>query len=95
MPSPIARPPTPILKGAGHLVVDCESMLAVNHPPPWCPVLRIADRERIWVTYGVDVTHEVGLADDVKIKYEVEARYEAEQVEFSLGFLKSPGLTIT
>lgn len=44
---PITPSPTPVLEGAGHLVV--------NSPPS--PILQGADRE-IWVTYEVEVTHE-------------------------------------
>jgi hypothetical protein len=91
---PFTPPPTPILEGAGHLVVDCQSMLAVNTLPP--PILKSADREScIWITHGVEVTHEVGVAHEVKVKYEVEVTHEAEQVKGYLSFLKSPGLTIT
>jgi len=67
MLSPITPPPTPILEGAGHLVVDCEPMLAVNTPPQ-SPVPKIADREsRILVTKEVEVTHEAGAAHEVNI----------------------------
>ena len=83
MLSPITPPPTPILEGAGDLVVDCEPMLAVNTPPQ-SPVLKIADREsRILVTNEVEVTHEA------------EVTHKAEQVRAYPGFLKSLGLTIT
>ncbi|KAH6667756.1 hypothetical protein B0J14DRAFT_567126 [Halenospora varia] len=79
MPFPITPPPTPIPKGAGQLVVDCEPMLPVNTQPP-SPTLKGADREScIWVTRAVEVTHEVGVAHRVKTKYEVEVTHEAEQ----------------
>ena len=89
MLSPIAPPPTPILEGAGHLVVDCEPMLAVNTPPQ-SPVLKIADREScILVTNEVEVTHEAGAAHEVNVKYKYEARvtHKAEQVRGYPGFL--------
>jgi hypothetical protein len=88
MLSPIAPPPTPILEGTGHLVV--EPMLAVNTPPQ-SPVLKIADRESyILVTNEVEVTHEAGAAHEVKVKYEAKVTHEAEQVRGYPGFLKSP-----
>jgi hypothetical protein len=91
---PITLPLTPILEGAGHLVVDCEPMLADTPPPP--QILKGVDREScIWVTDEVEVTHEVGVAHEVKLKYKVEVTHEAEQVRGYLGFSKSPGLTIT
>jgi len=76
-------PRSPILEGARHPATDCEPMLAVNTPSQ-SPVLKIADRQScIWVSYEVEVIHEVGDAHDAKIKYEVEARHEAEQVRCS------------
>ncbi|KAG4412400.1 hypothetical protein IFR04_014468 [Cadophora malorum] len=79
MLSPIAPPPTPILEGAGHLVVDCEPMLAVNTPPQY-PVLKIADREScIWITNEVEVTHEARAEHEVKVKYEAKVTHKAEQ----------------
>jgi hypothetical protein len=95
MLSPITPPPTPILEGAGDLVVDCEPMLAVNTPPQ-SPVLKIADREsRILVTNEVEVTHEAGAAHEVKVKYEAKVTHRAEQVRGYPDSLKSLGLTIT
>lgn len=87
MLSLITPPPTPILEGAAHLVVDCEPVLAVNTPPQ-SPVLKIADREsRILVTNEVEVTHEAGAAHEVKVKYEVKVTHKAEQVR---GYPGSP-----
>jgi hypothetical protein len=95
MLSPITPPPTPILEGAGDLVVDCEPMLAVNTPPQ-SPVLKIADQEsRILVTNEVEVTHEAGAAHEVKVKYEAKVTHRAEQVRGYPDSLKSLGLTIT
>ena len=82
MLSSIAPPPTPILEGAGHLVV--EPMLAVNTPPQ-SPV-----QSYILVTNEVEVTHEAGAAHEVKVKYEAKVTHEAEQVRGYPGFLKSP-----
>ena len=94
MLSPIAPPPTPILEGAGHLVVDCEPMLAVNTPPS--PILKSAAREScIWITDEVEVTHEAGAEHEVKVKYEAKVTHKAEQVRGYPDFLKSPRLTIT
>ena len=50
--------------------------------PPSSPILEGAEQESC-----ILVTHEVG------VKYEVEVTHE--QVRDYLGFLKSPGLTIT
>ncbi|KAH8792194.1 hypothetical protein F5882DRAFT_437771 [Hyaloscypha sp. PMI_1271] len=91
MLSPITPPPTPLLEGVAHLVVDCEPTLAVNT----LPVLKTAGQEScIWVTHRVEVTDEVRVADDVKIKYKVEARHEAEQfldkAEFEFLFCYDP-----
>ena len=95
MLSPISPPPTPILEGARHLVVDCEPMLAVNTPPQY-PVLKIADREScIWITNEVEVTHEARAEHEVKVKYEAKVTHKAEQVRGYPDFLKSPRLTIT
>jgi hypothetical protein len=75
MPCLISPPPTPILEGAAHFVVDCE------------PMLKIADREsRILVTNEVEVTHEVGAAHEVKVKYEAKVTHKAEQVRGYPGF---------
>jgi hypothetical protein len=95
MLSPLTPSPTPILEGAGHLVVDWEPMLAVNTPPQ-SPVLEIADREsRILVTNEVKVTHEAGAAHEVKVKYEAKVTHKAEQVRGYSRSLKRLGLTIT
>ena len=95
MLSPITPPSTPILEGAGHLVVDCEPILAADTPPQ-SPVLKIADRESyILVTNEVEVIHEAGAAHEVGVKYEAKVTHKAEQVRGYPGFLKSPGLTIT
>jgi hypothetical protein len=76
--SPITPPSTPILEGAGHLVVDYEPVPTVNTPPR-SPILKSADRKCcILVTHGVEVTREVVVAD--KAKYEVKVTHEAEQV---------------
>ena len=94
MLSPISPPPTPILEGARHLVVDCEPMLAVNTPPS--PILKSAAREScIWITDEVEVTHEAGAEHEVKVKYEAKVTHKAEQVRGYPDFLKSPRLTIT
>ena len=94
MLSPIAPPPTPILEGAGHLVVDCEPMLAIDTPPS--PVLKSAARMNcIWITSEVDVTYEAGAKHKVKVKYEATVTHQAEQVRGYPDFLKSPRLTIT
>jgi hypothetical protein len=69
-------------------------LFPIASPPT--PILEDADREScIWVTHGFEVTYEVEVAHKVGVKYEVEVTYEAEQVRGHLGFLKSPGLTIT
>ena len=95
MVSSITPPTTPILEGAGHLVVDCEPMLAVNTPPQ-SPVLDIADRQsRILVTNQVEVTHKAAAEHEDKVKYEAKVTHKAEQVRGYPGFLKSLGLTIT
>jgi hypothetical protein len=94
MLSPITPPPTPLLEGVAHLVVDCEPTLAVNTLPQ-STVLKIADREsRILVTNEVEVAHEAGAEHEVKVKYEVKVMHKAEQVRGYPDFLKSPRLTI-
>lgn len=91
---PVTPPPTPVLKGAGHLLMDCELMLAVNTPPS--PNLKSAPREScIWVTKEVEVIRESWAAHGVKVKYEAKATHKAEQVRGYPGFLKSSRLTIT
>jgi hypothetical protein len=95
MLSLITPPPTPILEGATHLIVNCELVLVVNTPPQSL-VLKIADREsRILVTNEVKVTHEAGAAHKVKVKYKVKVTHKAKQVRGYLNFLKNLKLTIT
>ncbi|KAF4626709.1 hypothetical protein G7Y89_g11448 [Cudoniella acicularis] len=80
MLSPITPPPTPILEGARHLVVDYEPILTVNTPPQSL-VLQITDRESyILVTNEVEVVYKAAAAHEVRVKYKAKVTHKAEQI---------------
>lgn len=92
---PVILPPTSILKGTRHLVINYELILIVNILPQSL-VLKITDREsRILVINKVEVIYEARAIYKVRVKYKAKVIYKAKQIRGYPGFLKSPGLTIT